>query len=191
MPQRRKSPSPSGHASSSKRPASAGTSSRQPRKPSAPVVHSEKPGGHEPAPHRTRIPAPASVPPSEYRLLITPRFNEREQKNTTMVLLTTTQAFASFQYELSVQERVDGHVIHYRVVGLKAPQISLPAAGHAKFTREYSDMNGAYEFTIEGLDGQRNTFLVHITPDRVQVKKAPPQPFVEIYTDAKTWSDIQ
>ncbi len=123
----------------------------------------------------------------EYRLLITPQFNERRQQHTTLFLLETTQFFATFQYELSVDTRIGDHEILLRVLGLKAPDLSLPAVGHARFSREFDDLHGNYELTVEGLDGRSNSFSVRIAADRVQLVKSPGEKFVEIVVDRKLW----
>lgn len=119
----------------------------------------------------------------EYRLLITPRFDERRQLYTTLFLLETVQFFASFQYELSVKEKIVGKSITYKVLGLNAPQLSLPAVGHAQFIRQYEGLNGTYEFTIEGIDGRSSAFSVKISPKKVQLLKAPAEKLVEVIAD--------
>lgn len=124
---------------------------------------------------------------SEYRLLVTPHFNERGQKYTTLVRLETVKAFASFQYELSVEEELGKKLIKYRVRGLKTPHLSLPASGHAGFEHEYEDLKGTYEITVEGLDGKTNAFTVRIAPEQVKVTKSPPEPFVHLITDKRLW----
>ena len=126
---------------------------------------------------------------SEYRLLITPQFNERGQKFTTLFLLETVKSFASFRYELSVEETLDKKTIRYKVLGLKTPQLSLPATGHAQFSREYENLKGTYEVVIEGLDGKSNTFSVRIAAQQVRLMSSPSQSFISVCTDRGAWSD--
>ena len=125
----------------------------------------------------------------EYRLLIAPRFNELGQKHATVVQLETVKTFASFQYELSVRETVTNKSIHYKVLGLRTPHLSLPSTGHARFVREYDDLRGTYAVTVEGLDGRANTFQVRVARDQVKVLAAPHAPFIEIVTDQVAWSE--
>ncbi|HEX9006591.1 MAG TPA: hypothetical protein VF889_04820 [Bacteroidota bacterium] len=125
----------------------------------------------------------------EYRLLIAPRFNELGQKHTTIVELETVKTFASFQYELSVRETITNRSVHLKVLGLRTPHLSLPATGHARFTREFDDLKGVYNVTVEGLDGRTNTFQVRITQSQVKVLDAPASPFIELVTDQIAWSD--
>jgi hypothetical protein len=119
----------------------------------------------------------------EYRLFITPQFNEREQRFTTVFVLQTTKSFSSFQYEISVEEHIDGRNIHLKILGLKTPQLSLPAFGHALFTREYDNLRGTYAVHVEGLDGTVNVFSVRITQKKIAVIKAPPKRFVDVIVD--------
>jgi hypothetical protein len=124
----------------------------------------------------------------EYRMLITPEFNEREQRYTTLVLLETTRLFASFRYELSVRESLRGKTIHYRILGLEAPRLSLPASGHARFVREYDDLRGTYEITVEGPDGNVNSFEVRISPKKVILTKTPDTQFIDVVVDKSLWT---
>ena len=125
----------------------------------------------------------------EYRLLITPHLNERTQKPGTLVVLETTKAFASFQYELSVKEEAEGKSIQYTILGLKAPHLSLPSAGHAQFAREYENLKGTYTFAVEGLDGEVHESSVKIGAGKVELVKAPASHFVQIFTEENRWRD--
>jgi hypothetical protein len=125
----------------------------------------------------------------EYRLLIAPRFNDLGQKFTTIVQLETVKTFASFQYELSVRETLTKGSIHLKVLGLRTPQLSLPATGHARFMKEFQDLKGTYSVTVEGLDGKANTFQVRIAQTQVKVLASPGHPFIEVITDQIAWSE--
>jgi hypothetical protein len=127
--------------------------------------------------------------PQEYRLLITPQCKNDGQKQTTLFLLETVKSFASFRYDLSVEETMDKKTIKYRILGLKTPQLSLPAAGRARFMREYENLQGTYDVVIEGLDGKANTFSVRISPQHVKLMSKPARTFIHITTDQGTWSD--
>jgi hypothetical protein len=122
----------------------------------------------------------------EYRLSITPQFNLREQKYKTLVLLETTTFFSSFRYELLVKETMDrnSNTITYAIHGLKTPQLSLPAAGHAQFVREYEDLHGTYTIVVRGLDGTANSFSVRISPKKVWILQSPTKRFVDMAVGA-------
>lgn len=128
-----------------------------------------------------------SISGPEYRLLITPHINERTQKPGTLVVLETTKAFASFQYELSVKEEVEGKSIQYTILGLKAPHLSLPSAGHAQFAREYENLKGTYTFAVEGLDGAVHESSVKIGAGKVELVKPPASRFVTVFTEESRW----
>jgi hypothetical protein len=116
----------------------------------------------------------------EYTLQIAPTFVEREQKYKTQFTLETTKLFASFRYDLSVKEQLEKKTLHYKILGLKPPELSLPAAGRAQFTRTYDGLRGTYEIVVEGLDGRVNTFSVKIAPTKIQLVKEPTTRFVDV-----------
>lgn len=116
----------------------------------------------------------------EYRLTISPHVNERQQIPTVLVTIETTKAFASFRYELSVQEKRNGKEVRYTILGLKAPQLSLPASGTAQFVQEYDNLKGKYTIVVESLDGTANEFTVNITQKQIKVLTSPKTPFIEV-----------
>jgi hypothetical protein len=109
----------------------------------------------------------------EYRLSIRPHFNERQQRYTTMFILETTLAFAAFRYDLTVEERRENHSIHFRILGLRAPQLSLPSAGHARYVTEHEGLRGTYTVAVEGLDGTVSSWSIRIVSRRIEVLKSP------------------
>ena len=123
-----------------------------------------------------------ATPPTtlDYRLRVTPFLDEREQRYKTRFILETTQSFASFVYELTVRELVDGNNIHLKVQGLKPPRLTIPSAGHAKFEREYDHLNGTCEVTLESIDGRINAFTLHVAPGNIQLLHAPHEKFAEL-----------
>ena len=125
---------------------------------------------------------PAHAGP-EYRLFVTPRFNDRRHAATTLFLLETTKHFASFRYELSVDVAVTHRTLTFRVLGLKAPNLSLPAAGHARYAREFDGLRGTYEVTVEGLNGKSSSFSVSISDKKVHILQSPARTFVDLIVD--------
>jgi hypothetical protein len=124
---------------------------------------------------------------NQYRLLIAPHFDERKQRNTTKVVLETATSFASFRYELTVEEKVTPGTIAYRILGLNAPQLSLPAAGPARFVREYDHLAGSYDLSVQGLDGKTCTVRVRIRPTDVRLVKLPAGAPIQVVTDERLW----
>jgi hypothetical protein len=88
--------------------------------------------------------------------------------------------FASFRYELSVKETAKGKHLHYKILGLKAPQLDLPSSGTAQFAREYDAFKGKYEITVASLDGTENVFEVSMTQKQRKILKSPKTPFIEL-----------
>jgi hypothetical protein len=120
------------------------------------------------------------APEFEYRLILGTHIDELRQVPFTRVILETTKLFASFRYELSVEERITGKEIHYTILGLKAPHLSLPASGTGQFIRDYELLKGKRTFVVENLDGTTNAFVVQFTPKHINVLQSPKHPFVEL-----------
>ncbi len=126
----------------------------------------------------------AKRPPTfDYRLIVSTKFNEREQIYTTLVQLETTQQFSTFRYDLSVEETLGEKSLRLKILGLKTPQRSLPAAGPATFSREYDTLRGTCELSIQGLDGKVSTFSFRISQKRVSLVKGPKSTFVDVIVD--------
>jgi hypothetical protein len=123
----------------------------------------------------------ASPLPLDFRLTISPLFDEREQKYKTRMVLETSRSFASFVYDLSVKETLTEHQIHWKVNGLKPPRLSIPASGRARFERIFDALRGEYEMTIEGIDGNTTTFEFKFSSQLIQLVKPPGNTFVELH----------
>lgn len=126
---------------------------------------------------------------TDYRLLIAPHINDRTYRRSTLVVLETAQSFASFRYELSVEETFAGKSLTYRILGLRAPSLTLPAAGHATFSREYENLKGTYTFSVIGLDGVPAQCTVRIAPGKVEVVKPPASRSLTVITEIAQWKD--
>jgi len=121
-------------------------------------------------------------------LLIAPHYNERKQRKTTRVVLETVKSFASFKYELTVEERITDNSISFAVKGLRAPQLSLPASGPARFVKEYDDLSGSYDVTVQGLDGKICTLAIRIRSDEVKLLRPPTGSPIQVVTDQRFWA---
>ena len=104
---------------------------------------------------------------AEYRLQITPYIDERTRRPSTLVVLRTTKSFASFRYALDVDAEFDGDTLRLNVLGLKAPDLDLPAAGPAEFRQDYEGMSGDCRIVVRGLDGSSTAIAVRVTPQSV------------------------
>ena len=90
------------------------------------------------------------------------------------------------QTEISVEERRENKRMLYKILGLKAPQIALPASGHARWTREYEGLKGTYEFVVEGFDGTSTTFSVRFRSGAISLVKPPSGPHVQVIVTSST-----
>ncbi len=119
-------------------------------------------------------------PEFEYRLILGTHVDELRQIPMTRVIIETTKLFASFRYELSVEERIVGKEFHYAILGLKAPRLDLPTSGTGQFIRDYQQLKGKHTFVVTHLDGTTNAFVVQFTEKRIKVLQSPKHPFVEL-----------
>jgi hypothetical protein len=122
----------------------------------------------------------------EYRLLISPHLDERHQRPTTLVILETTRSFSNFRYELSMEVTRDKRSLWFKVLGLHAPHNNLPGAGPARFRREFDNLTGNYDVTIEGLNGKITTCSVRIAENQVEFLKIPRDASVLVVTEVAT-----
>jgi hypothetical protein len=135
-------------------------------------------------------PPPQKNNQPEYRLLVVPKLTEHTQRMTTMLVLETVKAFATFRYELSVEEHIQPPSLRFVVAGFKTPQLDLPSSGPAQYRAVFEGLDGVYEVTVEGIDGRVNTFSLRIAPAEVSVLKTPRKPFVQIFTDTALWNSL-
>lgn len=122
----------------------------------------------------------------EYRLVITPAFDERRRTTVTLLRLETTRVFASFAYELSVEFTRSETALRFRVLGLRTPNLSLPSSGAAHADWELNDLRGTREVTVEGLDGKSGSCTLRFSGTRISVLRPPPAAFLEIVTPHTT-----
>lgn len=124
----------------------------------------------------------------EYRLLIAPHLAEHTQRYVTRVILETTKSFATFRYELSIEETLEPGFLRLDVLGFRTPQLTLPAAGPARFQKDYDGLKGLYTVIIKGINGRENQLSVRISPKSVELVTPPRDSFVQIETDGARWT---
>ena len=122
----------------------------------------------------------------EFALRILPHVNERTRRPSTLVQLLTTKSFANFRYELAVDERREGNILHLTILGLKAPQLDLPAAGPAEFRREYDGWQGKHCIVVHGLDGSITTIRFRVNPKGIVMDDPLPQGIIKLDTPPST-----
>jgi hypothetical protein len=122
--------------------------------------------------------------PIEYRLFIFPFRGETARKRGTVFRLETVKEFSNFSYTIAVEERLTEDAIIWKIHGLRAPEISLPATGPASYERKYENLRGVLSFTIMKLDGVENTFTLDFFNRKVSIIKAPRRGFLEVLPSA-------
>ncbi len=115
-----------------------------------------------------------------YRLRVSSVSEDGGQTRKTRFTLETSQLFASFVYDLSVEDHRDGNDIQFKILGLKPPQLSIPSVGRAAFERDYDDLSGTCQVTVENLDGKTNTFKLRISKHKISLLQSPRERFIEL-----------
>ena len=125
--------------------------------------------------------------PIEYRLLITQRWNEHKKATVTLVGLRTVIEFRNFLYEIVVEPMLDDRTLHLKIHGLRAPQVTIPGTGPAKFSTAFSELEGSYTVIVTKPNGEENTYGVHIAKGQVVVEQRPRKTFTDIVTKEEEW----
>jgi hypothetical protein len=123
----------------------------------------------------------------EYRLLITPRYKEREKCYVTLIALRTTTEFSSFHYEIIADPVLTGDTLRIPIRGLRAPHLSIPGSGPAVFSREYQGLSGRYTVIVQKLDKEEARFEVELGENSVNVIAAPEKSYIDIVTNESEW----
>jgi hypothetical protein len=123
----------------------------------------------------------------EYRVLITPKYKEQENKLVTLIALRTVNEFTSFRYEIVVRSELSDRTLRLNIHGLRTPLLSLPGSGPATVMLEYDNLKGLYDVVISKLDREENIFSVFISEKKVSIKKSPERRFAEIVSNEKDW----
>src|SRR5947209_7628720 len=119
--------------------------------------------------------------PIEYRLLMTPVRKEKEIA--TLIALRTVNEFSNFLYEIVVEPLVDDRTLHIKIHGLRAPQVTIPGTGPAKFRTEIGGLHGSYAIVVSRPNGDQNLYEVKISEHEVVVEKTPKVRFVDLVTN--------
>ena len=125
--------------------------------------------------------------PIEYRLLMRQTYDEREQAIVTQVGIRTINDFQNFLYEIVVTAELNDRVIKLHIHGLRAPQVTIPGTGPAKFKTSFRDLRGLYTVIISKLNKEENQYEVEITEKAVVVAKSPKKKFIDLVTNEESW----
>ena len=77
-------------------------------------------------------------------------------------------------------EEMRGKELRFAILGLRAPQLSLPSTGTAQYIREYEKLKGKFDIVIENQNRTSNIFSLNITKKSITVLKSPKTPFIEL-----------
>jgi len=119
----------------------------------------------------------------DYTLNIFHHYDEKTKRNVVVFLVQTTKIFVSFRYEILLEDEIVGKEIHLCIKGLHVPELLMPQTGPAQGRRDYIQLEGTYHLVVTKQDKTVNEFLVHITPESVDIKEKPKTPFITISND--------
>jgi len=123
--------------------------------------------------------------PIEYRLLITPKYKEREKQFVTYAAIRTVNEFSSFRYEIVVDPTVTNRTLQFAIHGLRAPQVTIPHSGPAMFETEFLNLHGTYDLVVSKPGREKNMFTISISNKEIILKESPQDKFVDVTTSAK------
>ncbi len=132
----------------------------------------------------------------EYRLLVVPAFDETLQQHGMLFLVETVKQFTNFNYQILIEESSAKRTVTWKIHGLSAPAMSMPAIGGARYDKIYFGLSGTVHFTLIKKDGQENTVTVKVSPTGVKLIDMPQHSFIAVYTgsdefEAKRTDDMQ
>ncbi len=126
----------------------------------------------------------------EFLLFISPQYDETRRKETTLFLLETTKEFSTFKYSIVVKETVQDKTLRFEILGLKTPEVTMPAFGPARKKITIDDLHGTYDVVVTKLDGMENHFTLKVSKRGVAVDFQPAGKFVLVFTDLAMWKTI-
>lgn len=120
--------------------------------------------------------------PIEYRLLILPKYDDREKQFFTYMALRTENEFSSFRYEIVVEPVITDRVLQFTIHGLRAPQVTIPHSGPAIFETKFSNLHGRYELIVSKPGREKNTFTISVSDKEILLEGNPRNKFVHVTT---------
>lgn len=130
---------------------------------------------------------PVSNNPIEYRMLVRSQLDEQEQEVKLVITIRTIKEFTSFQYELVVNDSLEGDTLFLNIVGLRAPKTNVPTIGYAVYSKAFHHPTTIKRLVIKKMDKKENVFGVRITEQKATVKSVPEDTFIEIVTEYINW----
>ena len=119
----------------------------------------------------------------EYTLNIFHHYDEKTKYDVVVFLVQTTKIFVSFRYEILINNELNNHSIHLKIIGLHVPELLMPQSGPAQGKCEYKDLHGLYKLTVTKQDKTINEFSVQVSESTIDIKHKPRAPFIIISSD--------
>lgn len=114
----------------------------------------------------------------EYTLHIFHTTNPETGEAVTAFVVQTVREFVSFNYDIPLESKIEGRVIHLKVHGLHVPENLVPGKGRARGAVLHAKLRGKYELFVTNVDGIVNRFLLTITTQTIEAKKSARNPFI-------------
>src|SRR5262249_49136945 len=116
--------------------------------------------------------------PLEYRVLMTQKYDTHEKRDATFVGVRTVNEFQNFLYEIVVATEVSGRTVKIDIRGLRAPAVTIPGTGPARYSVSIPELQGVYTVVISKLDKEENEYEINASAGRVTVTRSPEDKFV-------------
>lgn len=118
----------------------------------------------------------------EYRCVVGKDFDEIMGQEYTTFSFETAKEFSSFRYEIAVRYKLEGSTIVFRVLGMTATRMMMPAFGTAKSVLKVPQLQpGKYTVTFVKSDSNESEFFIEVTKKGIQiVKPIPRKRFIDL-----------
>jgi hypothetical protein len=125
------------------------------------------------------------VPVAGYRLIVSGRIDERDGKPRTRFTIETVRQFTEFPYALEVKETIGDATIRFVIAGLTPLENRLEKGGGARYSREFTALNGRYTVVVRGIDRKEAACTLSISGASVELLEGPaPQTLQVLITEA-------
>lgn len=124
----------------------------------------------------------------EYRLLLTPVYDETIKKEGIRFLLETTKQFTNFAYVIDVHDVLKGSSLQWTLHGLRAPSMIMPTTGTARFEKVYFDLPKKINFTFVKKGKLQHTAAVKFLKNGFEVT-ADRSGLLKIYRSEQEFND--
>lgn len=118
----------------------------------------------------------------EYTLHVLHTTNPETGDAVTAIVVQTVREFVSFKYDIPVESKIEGSVIHLKVHGLRVPENLVPGRGRARGVVLHPRLKGKFDLSITNVDGIVNKFQLSVSARAIEAKKTARNPFI-VYSE--------